>query len=124
MCAHCGQRLPARVPAYGARGANKSALALTLLLHLVLLLGFLLHKERDQKAAPPAGAAMVYLSPLAGKPKPKARQQAPKPARKTAPPKVERLPNTITLPRETTVSVTPGQVRVVNLDDRDPFLTQ
>ena len=83
-------------------------LAITLLLHLLLVAIYLLQPNPERHAPPPAGATMVYIAPLPqGKPKPKKQpqQQAPKKAPKTPPVQVKRLPNTITLPNEKPVKV-------------------
>jgi hypothetical protein len=104
ICAHCGHALSVEVTPYGARGPNRTGLIVTVLLHILLVAFFLFNKAtREKHAAPPAGATMVYISPLpVGKPKPKPQQQqAPKKRPKTPPPvQIKRLPNTITLPNE------------------------
>ncbi|HEU4374564.1 MAG TPA: cell envelope integrity protein TolA [Telluria sp.] len=107
ICTHCGHTLTVEVTPYGQRGPSRTGLAVTVLLHLLLIAGFLLHKNTEKHAAPPAGATMVYISPLpVGKPKPKRQQQqAPKKAPKTPPVQIKRLPNTITLPNEKPVEV-------------------
>jgi hypothetical protein len=109
ICAHCGQPLPVPVDVtpYGARGPSRTGLAITVLLHLLLLAIYLFQPHTEKHAAPPAGSTMVYIAPLpAGKPKPKPQQQqAPKKAPKTPPVQIKRLPNTITLPNEKPVEV-------------------
>ena len=108
-CAHCGHLLAVEVTPYGARGANRTGLIVTVLLHLLLVALFLFTKDtREKHAAPPTGATMVYLAPLPpGKPKPtpQQQQQAPKKTPKTPPVQVKRLPDTITLPNEKPVKV-------------------
>ena len=116
ICAHCGHPLTAAVTPYGVRGANRTGLALTVLLHLLLVALYFFTKEsREKHAAPPAGATMVYLAPLPpGKPKPKPQQQqAPKKTPKTVPVQVKRLPNTITLPNEKPVKVVEAEPKPV-----------
>jgi hypothetical protein len=109
ICAHCGHSLTVEVTPYGAGGPNRTGLIVTVLLHVLLVAFFLFTKQhREKHAAPPAGATMVYISPLPpGKPKPKPQQQqAPKKRPKTPPPvQIKRLPNTITLPNEKPVKV-------------------
>ena len=104
---------------YGVRGANRTGLVLTVLLHLLLVALFFLTKDhREKQAAPPAGAAIVYIAPLPpGKPKPKPpQQQAPKKTPKTPktpPVQIKRLPNTITLPDEKPVKVVEAEPKPV-----------
>lgn len=105
-CEHCGQPLPAAtVLTYGEKRVNRVGLAVTVLLHL-LLVAIYLFKPQALKIRPPASTSMVYISPVTGKSKPKPeqpREQQPKtakPVRKPAPPLVERLPDAITLPNE------------------------
>lgn len=105
MCAHCGQPLPDRVPSYGAARTNKPALLVTLLLHLLLVAIYLLQPAKEKHASPASGTTMVYLAPLAGKPKPKPQQRAPRPVKSAPPVRIKRLPNTITLPNEKPVEV-------------------
>lgn len=117
ICTHCGHTLTVEVTPYDHRGASRTGLAVTVVLHLLLLAGFLLHKTIEKHAAPPAGATMVYISPLPmGKPKPKRQQQqAPKKAPKTPPvvQQIKRLPNTITLPNEKPVEVVEAEPKKV-----------
>jgi hypothetical protein len=109
VCAHCGHHLEADavVMPYGRRGPNRTGVAVTVLLHLLLVAIYLLQPHTEKHAAPPPGGTMVYIQPLPpGKPKPKAQQQqAPKKTPKTPPVQVKRLPNTITLPDEKPVEV-------------------
>jgi hypothetical protein len=108
ICSHCGQPLPpgyghAHVHAYGERRANPAGIVVTVVLHLLLLAAFLLHKQLVTKAPPPAGADIAYISPLPGKPKKKEMAKSiPKPVKHDKPVvmKMERLKNTITLPDE------------------------
>ena len=116
MCAHCGQPLPVYVSSYGKRGPNRTGLAITLLLHLLLVAMYLLQPDIERHAAPPAGATMVYIAPLPqNKPTPKKQpqQQAPKTAPKTPPVQVKRLPDTITLPNEKPVKVVEVEAKPV-----------
>jgi type IV secretory pathway VirB10-like protein len=109
-CEHCGQPLPA-VPAtltYGTQRVNRVGLAVTVLLHLLLVAVYLFKPETETTSAPPAGGAMVYVNPIAEQPKPQEpRKQVTKPITKKAapPPKIERLPDTITLPNEKPVKL-------------------
>jgi type IV secretory pathway VirB10-like protein len=109
ICVSCGQALPTEVISYGRRGASRTGLAVTILLHLLLIAIYLLQPNKEKHAAPPSGGTMVYVAPLPpGKPKPKPQQQqAPKKKPKTPSPpvQVKRLPNTITLPHEKPVEV-------------------
>jgi hypothetical protein len=104
ICAHCGQPLPTghgHAHGYGDKRANWTGLAVTVLLHLLLLLAFLLRSNAVKPPAPAAGGAVTYVAPVASKPKPKSE-----PTRKRmpqrAPERVDmaRLPDTITLPKE------------------------
>ena len=110
VCAHCGQPLPvaAAVPRYGDKRTSRTGIIVTIVLHLLLVLIYLLQPKLEKHAPPPSGGEIVYLAPLPGKPSPKKQeQQTPKKVQKTAPPKVQiqRLPNTITLPDEKPVPV-------------------
>ncbi|MDB5917667.1 MAG: hypothetical protein JWR40_1901, partial [Massilia sp.] len=116
ICAHCGHALTVEVTPYGGRGPNRTGLIVTVLLHLLLVALFLFSKQQREKHAPqPAGATMVYISPLPpGKPKPKPQQQqAPKKRPKTPPVQMKRLPNTITLPNEKPVKVVEAEPKPV-----------
>lgn len=114
VCALCGQSLPAAgVSDYGQRKPNRTGIAVTVLLHVLLIAIYFLQPHRERRAPPPAGASMVYIAPLPlGQPKKTPpQQQAPKKAPKTRPtplPRVvqmERLPNTITIPNEKPVEL-------------------
>jgi type IV secretory pathway VirB10-like protein len=116
ICATCGQPLPSQVISYGRRGPSRTGLAITILLHLLLIAVYLLQPNNEKHAAPPSGGTMVYINPLPpGKPKPKPQQQAPKKAPKTPSPPVQikRLPNTITLPNEKPVEVVKAEPKTV-----------
>ncbi len=110
-CAHCGQPLPVAAPlGYGSKGVNRTGLGITILLHLLLLAVFLFKPDQKNKvAAPPSGAEIVYIAPLKdGQPRKAPRESVPKPrkpVKATPPPKIERLPDTITLPEEKPVPV-------------------
>ena len=115
FCEHCGQPLPiAGVVSYGERKpVNRTGIAITVALHVILLLAFMFQKREEQKKAAPPEGNITYVSPLPGKPKPKQaaaapqkHQQANKPT-PTPPVLVKRLPNTITLPDEKPVKVKP-----------------
>jgi hypothetical protein len=112
-CAHCGQALPVGhgpVPRYGDQGVNRTGMAVTILLHLLLVLLYIFHPHKETTAPPPAGGAITYVAPLPGKPKqkelPKAAPKQVKPSKPVVA-KIERLPNTITLPNEKPVDVAP-----------------
>lgn len=83
---------------YGNRRANKVGIALTVAVHLLLVLAYVMRDKSPKKAAPPMSETMVYLA-AAGKPKPQPAPRAPKQAER-APLKIARLPDTITLPNE------------------------
>ncbi|MGX4644119.1 hypothetical protein [Massilia sp. SYSU DXS3249] len=116
VCAHCGQPLPVRtVLQYGERRTSRTGLAVTIGLHLLLVALYFWQPERTEKrAAPPAGAEVVYVAPLS-KPSPPPPQKSavrkPTEPTKNAPrtrpttPPVERLPDTITVPDEKPVEV-------------------
>ena len=114
VCAHCGQVLPDRVvPQYGDRRANRTGLAVTVLLHLLLVALYFYQPEKtEKKARPPAGGEVVYVQPLAKPAQPppqKSAARTPTKPSKTTPrpttPRVERLPDTITIPDEKPVEV-------------------
>jgi hypothetical protein len=112
VCVHCGQPLPGRnTVAYGERKPNRIGILVTIALHLLLVgMYFMQPKIKLDKAAKKAGEeAIMWMPPLPpSKPAAKPRQQAPvKPSKqapsKTPPPRVtrvQRLPDTITLPHE------------------------
>jgi hypothetical protein len=107
VCAHCGQALPARGagPRYGERRFNYVGLGITVLLHLLLALGYLWAPSDDKRAPPPAaGEAITYVLPKAVQPTPKpvpATRRAPvKPRQQQERINIQQLPDTITVPRE------------------------
>ena len=112
-CAHCGQALPGSlVPAYGTQRTNVPGLAGTVLLHLIVLLCYFFYEKKDTAAPPPSGTDITYIQPLPGKPKKQElAEAAPKPVKKPVKPtkrevaRIERLPDTITLPNETPAEV-------------------
>lgn len=110
-CAHCGQPLPAghvHVHGYGDKRVNASGMAITVLLHLLLLAAFLLRPHVTKPPALTPGGAIAYVAPLPAKPKPKPRQAPAKPvARVQERVQMTRLPDTITLPREQPVQPPP-----------------
>jgi hypothetical protein len=88
------------------------------LLHLLLVAIWLFQPKSEHHAPPKAGEAVVWLPPLKpNKPTPQAAQPAPKQSARTAPSKpksaprakVQRLPDTITLPNEKPVEETKPQ---------------
>ncbi|MFL6707780.1 MAG: hypothetical protein ACJ8HI_06200 [Massilia sp.] len=112
ICALCGQALPvAGVSEYGQRKPNRTGIAITVLLHLLLIAIYFFQPHHERHAAPPRGEAITYIAPLPqGKPKKSPpQQQAPKKAPKSKPTpvvtQIKRLPNTITLPKEKPVEV-------------------
>jgi hypothetical protein len=115
FCEHCGQPLPtAGVVSYGERKpVNRTGIAITVALHVILLLAFMFQKREEQKKAAPPSGNITYVSPLPGKPKPKQASSAPKKQKQpnkptpTPPVVVKRLPNTITLPEDKPVKVEP-----------------
>jgi hypothetical protein len=108
VCAHCGQVLPGRkVVIYGEKGPNRTGIALTIGLHLLLVAIYLLQPKTEHHAPPKSGEAIVWLPPLKqNKPAAKPAEQAPKQKSKAAPSKLAPprvikmppLPNTITVP--------------------------
>jgi type IV secretory pathway VirB10-like protein len=110
VCAHCGQPLPGKkMITYGERGPNRTGIAATILLHLLLVAIWLFHPQESRQSAPQKqGEAIVWLPPdKPNKPAPKTPQQPAKQSAKPAPSKprpratpVQRLPDTITLPNE------------------------
>ncbi|QNA87624.1 hypothetical protein G4G28_02500 [Massilia sp. Dwa41.01b] len=112
VCAHCGQPLSAR-PAlqYGERRASRTGLAVTILLHLLLVALYFYQPDRpEKKARPSGGSEIVYVAPLSKPPPQKSSTPTTTPSKKTPKtqptrPRVERLPDTITLPDEKPVEV-------------------
>ncbi|KQV33926.1 hypothetical protein ASC93_26205 [Massilia sp. Root335] len=117
VCVHCGQPLPGRkVVIYGQKGPNRTGIAVTIALHLLLVAVWLFQPKPEHHAPPKAGEAIVWLPPLKpNKPAAKPAEQAPRKTAKAAaskptPPRVthvQRLPNTITLPHEKPVEEKP-----------------
>ncbi|UUZ51074.1 hypothetical protein LP420_16845 [Massilia sp. B-10] len=106
ICAHCGQPLLSRPhePRYMGKRANPLGIAITVLLHLLLVLVYAFWPKHEKAARHAAWhEAITYIAPLPGKPKKKelAAAALSKPVKKR--PEVvliERLPDTITLPTE------------------------
>lgn len=100
---------------YGQKGPNRTGIALTIALHLLLVLIWLVQPKSEHHAPPKSGEAIVWLPPLKpNKPAAKPAEQAPKKTAKSAPTKptprvtkIQRLPNTITLPHEKPVEEKP-----------------
>lgn len=117
VCVHCGQPLPGRkVVTYGSgQGPNRTGIAITIGLHLLLVAVWLLQPKAEKHAQPKAGEAVVWLPPLKqNKPVAKPAEQAPKQTSKAAAPKftmpritMPPLPNTITVPQVKTVEEKP-----------------
>jgi outer membrane biosynthesis protein TonB len=113
VCEHCGQPLPGRaVPQYGERRTSRTGLAITIALHLLLVgLYFWQPDKPEKKARPPDGSEVVYVAPLSkpaqpppqksSTPKAKPNKSTPRPTT----PRVQRLPDTITVPNEKPVEV-------------------
>ncbi|MDQ1921455.1 hypothetical protein [Massilia pseudoviolaceinigra] len=108
-CEHCGQPLPGyAVPSYEIKRFNSVGIAVTVLLHVLLVLLWVFKPQDEKKAPPPpSGADMVYVMPLPqSKPQPREQPKVtPKPTTQARPDKptvakVRRLPNTITIPNE------------------------
>ncbi|WP_229503681.1 hypothetical protein [Massilia putida] len=92
---------------YGEKGPNRTGIAITIALHLLLVAIWLVQPKTERHAPPKAGEAVVWLPPLKpNKPAAKPAEQAPKKTAKEAPSKLApprvirmpRLPNTITVP--------------------------
>lgn len=122
VCTHCGQPLPQGqrpVPTYGRQGPNRPALVATILLHLLLVLIWLFHPDKDAKQAKPASGdegQVVYVAPMKEKATDAPREQAPKPLPMPSIPvprqeriEIARLPDTITTPPEEPVKETKPQ---------------
>jgi hypothetical protein len=119
VCAHCGQPLPGRnVSSYGdRRKPSRTGLIITIALHLLLVAIYLFQPKAERSAPVKAGEAIVWLPPVPQS-KPRPTEAAPKKTSKPAPskpvprvPPVQRLPNTITLPKEKPVEVKPQPVK-------------
>ena len=93
--------------AYGDRKVNHWGLIVTVLLHLLLIVLYIFYDKKETAAPPPSGAEITYIQPLPGKPK-KKELAAPEPVKPVKPVKpakpvvsrIERLPDTITIPNE------------------------
>ncbi|RSZ55465.1 hypothetical protein HF313_04350 [Massilia atriviolacea] len=108
-CAHCGQPLPGyAVPSYEVKRFNPAGIAVTLALHVLLVLLWVLKPQEEKKAPPPkSGGEITYVTPLPqAKPQPKEQPTiTPKPTTQARPKpptvaRVRRLPDTITIPNE------------------------
>jgi type IV secretory pathway VirB10-like protein len=94
------------VVTYGQQGPNRTGIAVTIALHLLLVAVWLFQPKAERHAPPKSGAAVVWLPPLKpNKPAAKPAEQAPKKTAKAEAPKftppritMPRLPNTITVP--------------------------
>jgi hypothetical protein len=95
-----------KVVTYGQQGPNRTGIAVTIALHLLLVAVWLFQPKVERHAPPKSGAAVVWLPPLKpNKPAAKPAEQAPKKTAKAEAPKftppritMPRLPNTITVP--------------------------
>jgi hypothetical protein len=113
VCEHCGQPLPGRtVPQYGERRTSRTGLAITIALHLLLVgLYFWQPQKTEKKARPPDGSEVVWVAPenkpaqpppqKSSTPKTRPNKSTPRPTT----PRVQRLPDTITVPNEKPVEV-------------------
>ena len=96
--------------AYGEQRTNKTAIGVTIGLHLLLVIAYLFKPDDDSKPLTgPEGVMVMINTPQAAKP----REQAPRAQPKQitpALPRVEipRLPDTITLPDETPAEPRPA----------------
>ena len=75
----CGQAIKP-LPSYGARNSsNRIGIAISILLHVVIVLYYLLRSEPERRAPPPAKeqSAMVYVAPLKDQPRAKAKPDTP-----------------------------------------------
>lgn len=103
-CEHCGQPLPGygEVATYGERRPSKTGIAVTLGVHLLLVLAYLLQPEDKVKPGGAAEEAVMIMVPTPSRARP--REQAPRRREQALPelPRVEmpRLPDTITPPEE------------------------
>lgn len=95
------------MPSYEIKRFNSVGIAVTVALHLLLVLLWVLKPQSEKKAPPPpSGAEMVYVTLPQSKPQPKEQPKTtPKPTTQARPSKptvarVQRLPNTITIPNE------------------------
>lgn len=128
VCSHCGQPIVRAAPAYGRKRTNRTGLAISIGLHVLLLaIYFFKPQEKEQKVARPADESesdVVFVQPL--KPPPQ-REQAPRPTPKPTPNKpitprpqpervmVQRLPDTITIPDEQPLEKTPPAPQVTEV---------
>ncbi|HAT33865.1 MAG TPA: hypothetical protein DCW29_24385 [Janthinobacterium sp.] len=101
-CASCGQLIrPA--PTYGSRqtNSNRIGIGISILVHLLGVLYFLTRSAEPAKRAPPPAheSAMVYIAPLADKPKPKQPSKKPELAKVKPPPRRKQAVASITPPK-------------------------
>ncbi len=111
------------MPSYGTARVSRAGVLVTVLLHLLVVLPYLFRSEKETKAPPPAGTEITYIKELPGKPKrkdvPQQRVKPDKPVKPVTKPdkpvkerkqevvRMERLPDTITLPEETALEREP-----------------
>lgn len=112
FCAHCGQPLQVgQVTAYGDKRVRPVGLVVTVLLHLLLVALYFIEQQTDKTAPPPPRGEVTYINPLPKKPEPKIepKRTPSRPVRQAKPTvaKVERLPDTITLPDEKPAEAVP-----------------
>jgi hypothetical protein len=110
---------------YGKKQFDKIGLVVTVLLHVLVLAGFLLSKRLMPKVPAASKTDITYISPLPIKEKPKPKPLPKDPAKAGAKPntvtkqvvmKMERLPDTITPPKEPLVQVEPEPPKILKLD--------
>jgi hypothetical protein len=100
------------VPQYGERRTSRTGLAITIALHLLLVgLYFWQPQKTEKKARPPDGSEVVWVAPenkpaqpppqKSSTPKTRPNKSTPRPTT----PRVQRLPDTITVPNEKPVEV-------------------
>jgi hypothetical protein len=105
-CAQCGQALVQPEPSYGKQRVSPAGLAVTVLLHVLLLALYFLRPQEEKTAPPPSGTDITYIKELPGKPKqkdlPKEVVKPKKPVKQRQPEvvKMTRLKDTITMPDE------------------------
>lgn len=104
VCEHCGQPLPEARPvlAYGEQRTNKTAIGVTIGLHLLLVLAYLFKPEMEMTPlSGPEGVMVMINTPQQAKPREQAPRTQPKQVTQSLPRvEIPRLPDTITLPDE------------------------
>lgn len=125
-CAQCGQVLAPPVPRYGDKRVNPAGLAVTVLLHVLLLALYVFRSQEEKTAPPPSGTDITYIKELPGKPKQKdmprevVKPNKPVKQRKPEVVLIERLKDTITLPNEKPVEPEPPKPEPPKPEKIDP----